>query len=189
MKVFQRYRLASAHHTGNVYNVLRGLRSIRRFADPFYAAYAQRYEQDSSMLRRQTQTIHNGPSFSIITPVYNPPPHVLWQLIASVRAQTYPCWQWCIADASTDAHVARTLQQAARQEPRIHYRQLSYNAGISANTQAAVQDANGDYLVLLDHDDCLRADALFCVAQAAQQTPLPDLLYSDEDKLPMEDAV
>ena len=48
--------------------------------------------------------------------------------------------------------------------------------------------ATGEYVGLLDHDDLLEPDALFQVmstldAARQRKQPLPELLYTDEDKI------
>ena len=46
--------------------------------------------------------------------------------------------------------------------------------------------AQGDFLVLADHDDTLTPDALFECVKAMNEDPLYDVIYSDEDKLDMD---
>lgn len=69
---------------------------------------------------------------------------------------------------------------------RISYAHLASNDGISANTNAALQYAEGDYICLLDHDDVLTPDALYEMASAIEDARAmgkqPRMLYSDEDK-------
>src|SRR5690606_30875876 len=48
---------------------------------------------------------------------------------------------------------------------------------------AALQQAHGEFVVLLDHDDVLAAHALFEVVSVVHQYPDVELIYSDEDKL------
>lgn len=55
-------------------------------------------------------------------------------------------------------------------------KQLSENAGIAGNTNAALAMATGEYVGLLDHDDLLEPDALFQVMStldAARQRKQP----------------
>ena len=119
--------------------------------------------------------------FSVITPVYNTPESVLREMICSVREQTWPCWELCLADGSDGDHpwVQRICEEAAGADPRVRYLRLRENGGISGNSNAALAMATGEYLVLLDHDDRLMPDALREVARCIR-TQGADFIYSDE---------
>jgi GT2 family glycosyltransferase len=124
------------------------------------------------------------PSFSIVMPTYNTDPAMLRACLESVLAQSYARWELCIADdASAEPHVRATLDEYARREPRIKLDYRSQNGHIVAASNSALQLAAGEFIVLLDHDDTLAPHALFAVAQALQERPTAQLLYSDEDKL------
>lgn len=65
----------------------------------------------------------------------------------------------------------------------VRYVALTENAGISENTNAGLELAQGNYIGLLDHDDVLAPDALYEMAKAIATSEIPPLsLYSDEDK-------
>ena len=110
-------------------------------------------------------------------------------MIASVQAQTYPHWELCLANGSPkEERLRKLLEEYAAEDPRICVKQLSENAGIAGNTNAALAMATGEYVGLLDHDDLLEPDALFQVMSALDEArqrkqPLPELLYTDEDKI------
>ncbi len=46
--------------------------------------------------------------------------------------------------------------------------------------------ADGDFIVLADHDDMMTPDALYECAKKINENPECDVLYSDEDKLDMD---
>ena len=119
--------------------------------------------------------------FSVIVPLYNTPPALLRETIGSVQAQTYENWELCLADGSDGSHgeVGEVCGQIARTDPRIRYRKLEKNEGISGNSNAALTMAGGDYIALFDHDDLLTPDALYEMARAIEETDA-DFLYSDE---------
>lgn len=113
--------------------------------------------------RHQRETPFDAPVLiSVITPLYNTPAPFLREMIESVLAQTYPCWELCLADGSDDAHgeVGEICHEYAARDPRVKYKKLQKNEGISANTNACLQMASGDYAALLDHDDLLMPNAL-----------------------------
>ena len=101
--------------------------------------------------------------FSILVPLYNTPDKFLRQAIDSVRAQTYGNWELCLADGSDAEHpdVERICREYAQKDPRIRYRKLPGNEGISGNTNACLTMATGDYIALFDHDDVLHPSVLY----------------------------
>lgn len=124
------------------------------------------------------------PLISILTPVFNPPPDVLQDTLESVRAQTYPNWELCLADGASDRPgVRQVLDDFARRDPRIKVVHLPTNQGIAANSNQALKMAQGEYLSLLDHDDLLAPDYLYQVVHRLNQDPSADIIYYDEDKI------
>ncbi|MDQ6944245.1 MAG: glycosyltransferase, partial [Candidatus Eremiobacteraeota bacterium] len=134
-------------------------------------------------VQRDMARTMSGPVFSVIVPVYKLPLAILRETVESVRAQTWGRWQLCVAHADPDDDVARAwLEEIAATDPRIKVRALAANGGISANSNAALELATGEYVVLLDHDDVLEPHALFAIASLLLERPETDLVYSDKDK-------
>jgi GT2 family glycosyltransferase len=124
------------------------------------------------------------PQFSIITPVYNPPPRALRAAIRSVQNQTLSAWELILVDdRSSDPEILPILHAAARADARIRVIERRENGGISAASNEAVTAARGEFIALLDHDDLLSPDALEAMAEAIQREPDADYLYSDEDRV------
>ena len=95
-----------------------------------------------------------SPRFSILTPVYDPPPQVLRDTIESVRIQSCADWELCLVDdGSPDAAVRDYLTERERRDVRIHVRLRSENGHISASTNDGIAVATGEYVAFLDHDD------------------------------------
>lgn len=125
-----------------------------------------------------------SPRFSILLPVYNPPPDFLRACIESVRAQHHPTWELVIVDdASSSPDIAPLLQHYRALDSRIRVLTQPQNAGISRATNAALAAATGDFVVMLDHDDVLRPHALAELSAKLVAEPDLDAVYSDEDKL------
>ncbi|MFM8836062.1 MAG: glycosyltransferase, partial [Actinomycetota bacterium] len=124
------------------------------------------------------------PKFSIITPVFNPPHDAFENCVESVYAQGFEDWQWCLVDdKSTDPHVAQRLKELQVLDRRIVVYFRSENGGIVAASNDALSLATGEFVVLLDNDDELHADALIEVAKAIETDPEVDYIYTDEDKI------
>ena len=119
---------------------------------------------DAEEARRQSgEKFMRSIKFSILVPLYNTPEKFLRQAIDSVRAQTYANWELCLADGSDAGHgdVERICEEYAGKDPRILYRKLPKNEGISGNTNACLAMASGDYIALFDHDDVLHPSVLY----------------------------
>ncbi len=119
--------------------------------------------------------------FSVIVPLYNTPENFLREMISSVQNQTYGAWELCLADGSDSAHpeVEKICREYASGDPRILYRRLEKNLGISGNTNACLALGSGDYISLFDHDDLLHPSALYEVMKAVCETGA-DFVYTDE---------
>jgi GT2 family glycosyltransferase len=125
-----------------------------------------------------------APRFSILTPVYETPADVLWEMLESVRTQTFGDWELCLVDDCSSApHVRQVIEEAIAEEPRIRAQWRERNGGIVAASNDALAMAGGEFLALLDHDDELHPDALAHVHEALLGTPEADYVYTDEDKI------
>ena len=136
---------------------------------------------EAEMVRQREAKFSRPLRFSIAVPLYNTPVDLLEEMIDSVQAQTFGDWELCLADGSDEAHgdVEKVCREKAARDPRIRYRRLERNGGISENSNAALAMAEGDYIALLDHDDLLTPDALYEMRSAVEKTGA-DFLYSDE---------
>jgi len=124
------------------------------------------------------------PLISIILPTYNTPQYFLNRCLDSVIEQHYWNWQLCITDDnSSQPHVASTIQKYAASDPRILFTRRAEQGGISVASNEAIKQAQGDFIVLLDHDDELHPSALMEVARALNERNSYQLIYSDEDKI------
>lgn len=132
--------------------------------------------------RQRTKKFPRNIKFSILVPLYNTPPQFLRPMIESVLGQTYANWELCLADGSDADHaqVGEIAKEYAARDGRIKYQKLERNLGISGNTNACIDMATGDYIVLFDHDDLLHPAALYENAKAICEQDA-DFLYSDEN--------
>jgi glycosyltransferase involved in cell wall biosynthesis len=125
-----------------------------------------------------------APRFSIVTPVYETPGEILWLTIESVLSQTFDDWELCLVDDhSPSARVRDLLDACASMDPRIRVEHRAENGGIVSASNTALAMADGEFVVLLDHDDRLHPDALALVHEAIEANPGADYVYTDEDKM------
>jgi len=132
-------------------------------------------------LERQRENPPEAGLISVVVPVYNPKGKYLGDLLDSLLAQSYENWEAVLYDGgSTRADTIAELDWAKTKDPRFRVERAEENLGIAGNTNAAIALARGEYIALCDHDDLLRADALWRMAEEIARSH-PDLLYSDED--------
>ena len=141
-------------------------------------------QQDLEKFKREAEAFSYQPVFSIVLPIYNTPMNYLKAAIDSVLAQTYQRWELCISDdCSPNGEPKAYIEALAAKDNRIKFVQRKENGHISENTNSAIALATGDYIAFMDHDDYLRADALFQNAKILNENRQIELLYSDEDKV------
>jgi len=191
------------------YNIQKGLRYLKHFGlkeflvrlsermEPEEVPYGPWYEEhrakpeELERQRKQSLTWENFSGgeesacvFSIAVPVFRTPAKFLCEMIESVRSQSFPFWELCLANADPeDREVAEILERYCREDRRIRVKNLKENKGISENTNAALAMARGEFVGLLDHDDLLAQDALYEMAARLEKDEGIDVFYTDEDKV------
>ncbi len=169
------------HKAGRIANKL-----IKR-NDHKYAAWFQAFRASAPELSEQAERQKSfaiRPKFSILVPVYRTKLPFLHDMIRSVLHQSYPELELCIVNASPDDQpLCAALRKWQESDPRILVKDLEENRGIAGNTNEALQMATGDFICMLDHDDMIEPDALYCYAAYLNEHPDTDVFYSDEDKI------
>lgn len=154
-----------------------------------YKIWQEKNRLDDNLLELQRRYLFKEDyKFSIVVPVYRTNAEYLRAMIDSIKAQTYSDWELCIVDASEyksgeDKETINIIEKYLADDKRIKFKVLEENHGISANTNAAIEMATGDFIVFADHDDMLAPDALFECAKLLENEPDADIIYSDEDKI------
>ncbi|MCI9185295.1 MAG: glycosyltransferase family 2 protein [Lachnospiraceae bacterium] len=141
------------------------------------------------LARQRREGVASRPLISVVIPAYKTPEKYLREMMDSILAQTYENWEVCVANGSPKGEggaVEKVMGQYAGKDSRFRCKNLGENLGISGNTNAAIEMANGDYILLADHDDTLPEHALYEVAAAINAHPDCQVIYSDEDKLDMD---
>ena len=147
-------------------------------------AWSLQRERSAKNIQQELQAFSHNPLISIVVPVYNPEPSLLLEMIASVKAQSYPNWELCIADdCSPDPRIREVLTDVSTADARIKVAFRDENGHISEASNTAIEMASGDYIALLDHDDLLDRDALFYVVKEIIKHPDVAIIYTDEDKI------
>ncbi|MBQ9549210.1 MAG: glycosyltransferase [Lachnospiraceae bacterium] len=143
------------------------------------------YSREALMIPESTEAGEEtgGIFLSLIIPVFEPDMDDFAHLLDSILGQSYTDFEVVIADGSGNddiENVVRTYDEDPDIGLKIKYRRLGENKGISENTNEAIRDAEGEYLVFLDHDDFIEPDALSETVRAIRNGA--ELVYTDEDK-------
>jgi glycosyltransferase involved in cell wall biosynthesis len=92
------------------------------------------------------------PLISIITPSYNSAPYIK-ETIESVLQQTYPNWEMIIVDDCSTDDSKEIVKRYIQEDKRIKLISNQENIGVAQSRNRAIEEANGDYIALLDSDD------------------------------------
>jgi len=121
-----------------------------------------------------------GPTLSLVMPVYQPNPAWLEAAVNSVRAQSYKNWQLLlVSDGEPHLDIGALLQTFCSDDSRIQCIDNS-RSGISSVLNRGLHACSGSYTAFIGQDDILESTALSHVAEAILQHE-PDILYTDED--------
>lgn len=121
---------------------------------------------------------------SIITPVYNPPLRAWKKAVRSVLQQTDPNWQWVVVDdKSTNPVIKKNLSKLAAKDSRVKVLFSDKNQGIVGASNIALENATGEFVAFLDHDDALDSHAIEAIRTKILLDPEVDVVYTDEDKI------
>ncbi|PKL15293.1 MAG: glycosyltransferase family 2 protein, partial [Spirochaetae bacterium HGW-Spirochaetae-5] len=164
-----------------------GIRGVKRGFKMAVTAEVHRISLDDNhtdeSIAQMKALINNftyKPLISVLMPAYNTKPEWLSEAIDSVRKQIYPYWELCIADGGSDKETTDCLSHWQKLDKRIKVVFLGENKGIAGNSIEAYALSRGDYIVMLDHDDCLSSDALMELALCINKNNEVDFIYSDK---------
>lgn len=120
------------------------------------------------------------PRFSIFTPVYKTGERIL-RTYNSLKKQVYTNWEWVVVDDSPDDETWDLLKTIEKSDYRVKLHRITPTTGgnIGLAKHRAAMLCDGDWLIELDHDDCLTVRALQIANDAILKYPDAGFLYSD----------
>ena len=119
---------------------------------------------EEELKRQREEKLPGRPLLSIVIPAWKTPEKYLREMMDSILAQTYDNWEVCVANGSPAGEggtVEKVMGWYEKRDKRFRCQNLGENRGIAGNTNAALQMAKGDYIILADHDDTLPEHALY----------------------------
>lgn len=142
-----------------------------------------RHKGDIPDLAGALSSFKYQPLISVVMPVYNVEVRWLTLALESVWDSSYDNYELILVDdASSNPELKTYLHSIRHDRTRIYFNEE--NQGISETSNRGVAQAEGAFIVMMDHDDLLDQHALFHIAKAVQESQ-PDMVYTDEDKVDM----
>ena len=118
------------------------------------------------------------PKVSVIIPVYNVELY-LRDCLDSIVHQTFSVIEIiCVNDGSTDGSLA-ILEEYYAQDDRVSIISRE-NAGSSVARNVGMQQASGEYILFVDSDDMLKANAIESLLKYSEENKLDVLYYEAE---------
>ncbi len=114
---------------------------------------------------------------SIATPIYNTA-RFLPAALDSLLAQDHAHWEALLWDDGSTDGSGEIAADYARRDPRFRVLGNGRNQGVSAASAAALAQARGEYVAVLDSDDMLAPDALSSMLAFMQERPQLGMAYS-----------
>lgn len=154
------------------------------------AAYQQWFKTHCAtkdeLARQRSHQFTHEPLISVIVPCFNSQERYLKELLDSVVAQSYPYWELLLVDATcatsdVPAKCAEEYSRKLKQPSAIRHLPLGGEGNIVTNTNYGIEQAHGEFVAFLDHDDLLEPDAIYSYVEAINNHPNATLLYCDED--------
>jgi glycosyltransferase involved in cell wall biosynthesis len=96
----------------------------------------------------------NPPKASVLIPVYNGERY-LPECLESVLAQNFTDMEILIADDGSCDGSSKIIAHFAARDPRIRWWRNSRNLGLTANANACLREAAGEYIKFVHQDDVL----------------------------------
>jgi glycosyltransferase involved in cell wall biosynthesis len=119
----------------------------------------------------------SDPLVSILVPAYNGE-RFLKPALRSALEQSYKNIEVVVADDASTDRTAEILASFAAADPRVRVIRRETNVGAFDNPLRLIEEANGDYLKFLLHDDVLATDCVRDLLRGMQSTPDATLAFS-----------
>lgn len=95
-----------------------------------------------------------NPRVSVLIPVFNGAPN-LAECLDSILAQDFPDLEILVADDGSSDDSRSIIAQYAARDPRIRHWQNPQRLGLTANSNACLRAARGEYIKYVHQDDLL----------------------------------
>jgi glycosyltransferase involved in cell wall biosynthesis len=119
----------------------------------------------------------SDPLVSILVPTYNGE-RFLRPALRSALEQSYKNIEVVVADDASTDRTAEILASVAASDPRVRVIRRETNLGAFHNPLRLLEEAHGDYIKFLLHDDVLATDCVRDLLRGMQSTPDATMAFS-----------
>lgn len=138
---------------------------------------AEKLQSESVKQVPASPPFENLPLISVIIPCYNQA-HFLSQAVTSVINQAYNNWEIIIVNDGSLDTTSTVARDAIVANPQYKIRLVEQaNQGISMARNTGIAVANGEYIMPLDADDILAANALICLLEICLKSKVPCVAF------------
>lgn len=116
------------------------------------------------------------PTFSIIVPIYKVNPEYLGVCVNSILMQTYEDFELILVDDGSPDDCGKICDTYAEQDGRIKVIHQK-NQGVSVARNSGIASAKGEWILFVDADDWIDADALEILKTKVQNNLCDILIY------------
>ena len=113
--------------------------------------------------------------FSVLLPTRNRL-DLLTRAIETVRRQDYDNWEIIVSDNFSEEDVAGYVKSLG--DLRIKYFRTDRFIPVTDNWNNALDNSNGDYIIMLGDDDCLMKGYFSTLSRVIENFNLPDFIYT-----------
>ena len=120
--------------------------------------------------------ISGFPKVSVCIPVYNGEDYIA-DAIESILSQTFESLELIVCDNCSTDNTAKVV--GSFKDPRVIYIRNSQNLGLVGNANHCLDQAKGEYISILHHDDMMMPDNLERKVQVLNENPNVGFVHSD----------
>ncbi len=130
---------------------------------------------DSSNAQPIIERVWTSPRISIVLPTRNGL-HLVKQALSTIQAQNYSNWECVVYDNASEQPLEDHVKSL--QDPNIRYARSPSFVPVTDSWNGAIDQAEGDYVMLIGDDDGLPPNSFSNLAQLAERFHNPDLFYT-----------
>lgn len=139
---------------------------------------------DIRAMRGEMKRFRFTPLITLIMPVDGPYPPWFREALEAVSRQIYPKWEILLAGNFFSVPASLTIaEEACRSDSRVRLVPVQGDMSASSRFNAALEQAQGEFLVKLDQHDMLPPNALYCLVRQLNETRDAALIYTDHDDI------
>ncbi len=137
-------------------------------------------KQEIISQKNEAEKLATRPLLSIVIPSYESNSAWFNELLHSLSVQSYRYWECIVVDdASLNLEHLDVFHRYANSDKRFRLIENSVNLGVGGSSKIGVEEAVGEYIAIVDHDDILEPNALYEIAKIVVKKE-PAVIYSDE---------